>query len=785
MGERPQHKGGGVKGTGRPATTPGAGGEQGGPPRDKYRELFDASPVGMLLHEGGRFVMCNPAAVSLLRASDAADLLGRDVMEFVPGEHRALVVERYRELHATGGEIPPAEYRIVLRDGSTLDVEMHSRAFLPSPNGALRVLTIIRDISARRRAQAALRESEERFRLLFQQSPTGVAMLEAGGGFGFLHANPSFCAMMGRSEEELLRMSFRDLTPAEDLPGQLQEVQRLLAGEIPSMRLEKRYVRMDGSIFWGRLCAAIVRDEAGRPLYFLAEVEDIDERRRTREALAASEQKYRTLFDLSSDALFLIENEGGMILDANAAASALYGYGHGELVRLRNTDLSAEPEKTRAVTTGTTADTTVVPRRHHRKKDGTVFPVEITGRFFAWEGKPVHIAAIRDVGDRERSEQELVKAQKLDSLALLAGGIAHDFNNLLTGILGNVSLALVHAGEREAVEAKLKDVEGAALRARDLATRLLTFSRGGAPVKRSVPLENAVREAALRASRGSRATLRFDIPADVWPMEADEGQFGHVVQNLTRNAVEAMPQGGELAFTAANRELGEENPLALPPGRYVEIVVSDQGKGIPARDLPRIFDPYFSTRPQGSGLGLAIVHSVVTRHGGRVEVASREGAGSAFTLWLPAASPESKGTGQEAGAAPSPRGRAGRRALVMDDEEMIRKLAREMLEAVEWRAETAPDGKAALDLYRRARVAGDPFDLVILDLTIPGGMGGRAVIDILRREDPAVRAVVSSGYANDPVMARHTEYGFAGVLAKPYRLDDLTALLALLFPPPG
>ncbi len=267
---------------------------------------------------------------------------------------------------------------------------------------------------------------------------------------------------------------------------------------------------------------------------------------------------------------------------------------------------------------------------------------------------------------------------------------------------------------------------------------------------------------------------RFHLPPDLWPVVADEGQAGQVVQNLVLNAVDAMPRGGTVTVGGENREVKEAGG-GVPPGPYVVLRVEDQGHGIPAQDLPRIFDPWFTTKPGGSGLGLSICHSIVTRHGGRIEVRSEEGRGTTFEAWFPATMER-----ESPAVVPAPLPRhafAAKRVLVVDDEEMIRDLVMEMLEVLGCRSAEAPDGLSGLALYREARREGDPFDLVLLDLTIPAGMGGKEAIAQFLQEDPRVRAIVFSGYSNDPVMANHERYGFAGALRKPFRFEELRELV--------
>jgi two-component system cell cycle sensor histidine kinase/response regulator CckA len=381
---------------------------------------------------------------------------------------------------------------------------------------------------------------------------------------------------------------------------------------------------------------------------------------------------------------------------------------------------------------------------------------------------------IRGQMEREvRLQADLARAGKLESLGLLAGGIAHDFNNLLTVLMGNISLIGLDGGLGEESTRSLGQAEKAANRARDLTQQLLTFAKGGAPIRSAVSLPEVVREVAEFALHGSKVRCRFDLPATLWPASVDKGQIGQVVQNIVINAMQAMPEGGNLEIAATNQLLGTEMARVLTPGRYVRLDIADQGPGITPVDLARIFDPYFTTKTHGSGLGLATVHSIIKKHAGHITAESAPGKGTTFHIWLPAAE---KVAAREAASlfAPSqlPAIASQSRVLVMDDELFIRELACSILRRFGYPATAVPDGAAAVAEYARAQNAGEGYAVVILDLTIPGGMGGRQAMEELLKVDPHVRAIVSSGYSNDLVLSNYQAHGFRGMVSKPYDVTD-------------
>jgi signal transduction histidine kinase/HAMP domain-containing protein/ActR/RegA family two-component response regulator len=381
---------------------------------------------------------------------------------------------------------------------------------------------------------------------------------------------------------------------------------------------------------------------------------------------------------------------------------------------------------------------------------------------------------------RRKGETALQRAQKLESVGLLAGGIAHDFNNLLTGVLANVSLAQSFADPDDRVAQRLLEVEKATVRAQGLTQQLLTFSKGGRPIKRVLGVGELVREAAVFALTGTKAVCDFRIAEDLRTAAIDPGQMAQVVSNMVINAEQAMPRGGTVAVSCENAEVSEGSGLPLAPGPYVRITVEDRGCGIAEENLPQIFDPYFTTKAGGSGLGLTVSYAVVKQHDGHIHVKSTPGQGSVFSVYLPADGGPSEET--EAAGGPSP-GTAVRcngrkcRILLMDDEAMIRDVAGELLLLQGFGALTVADGGAAVEAYVKAREEGEPFDLVILDLTVPGGMGGLEAVRRIREIDPEARAIVSSGYSGDPVMAEYARYGFRGRIAKPYRMSEFLRTL--------
>lgn len=507
-----------------------------------------------------------------------------------------------------------------------------------------------------------------------------------------------------------------------------------------------------------------------------------DALRRQNEKLATEKAELEKMLESIGEGVIAVRSDLTVVF-ANRAAAAICGFDPVAVLGMRVTDIfrliNAEKRNPapnpaeKAIQTGQTVglehnSVIVSPSGEDKYLSASCAPI------FGENGAPAGaILAFRDISDRKRMENELLKVSKLESLGVLAGGIAHDFNNLLTGITGNISYARFIIPDDSPAQDALNAAEETAFRAKDLTARFRTFSQGGAPVKKIVFLSETLRpcvEFVLRATKISRS---YVIQPGLWPAEIDEGQISQMIADIVINASQAMPDGGALEVRASNEDAQNGNPMNLPPGRYVKISFRDEGHGIPPENLSRIFDPYFSTRRTGAGLGLTASYSIARKHGGIITVESVPQKGSTFSVYLPAA--RAAGGGTRGGARSG--GARGGRILVMDDESIVREVTANLLRHLGYEVLAVKNGSEAIEACREAGRESRPFDALILDLFVPGDLGGPEVVKKLRDAGETVKAIAASGFSNETVMSKYENYGFSAVVSKPYKIKELDELL--------
>ncbi len=507
---------------------------------------------------------------------------------------------------------------------------------------------------------------------------------------------------------------------------------------------------------------------------------EVKERKRAEEFLAAEKEQLRVTLRSIGDGVITTDTNGKIVL-VNKVAEDLTGWTQKEAVGMPLSKVFHIVSEITRETLGNPVDKVLESGLTIGLANQTVL-IDRFGkeRVIADSGAPITdgdgniigvVLVFRDVTHQRKLEEELLKAQKLESLGVLAGGIAHDFKNLLTAILGNISLIKTYGNPDDKTYKRLTEAEKACMRASDLTGQLLTFSKGGAPVKRLMSsLGELIRDTASFAVSGSNVRCDFYLESGLWPVEVDEAQISQVINNLVINAQQAMPEGGAITIRVENETRSDEGFPTSDDRRYVVITVKDEGIGIPKDYLTKIFDPYFTTKQKGSGLGLATVYSIIKNHDGFIKVESELEKGAEFKIYLPA-SDEQPTLGRDISQEVVD---IGGKILVMDDEEGIRVALGEMLNHLGYEVDFAIEGTQAVEKYIKARNSGRVYDLLIMDLNVSVGLGGREAMSRIIEIDPNVKALVSSGYSNDPVMSDHKKYGFTGIINKPYKMEELS-----------
>lgn len=694
---------------------------------------------------------------------------------------RVRVVRGLESALKKGGEFWADEYRFLRGDGNYSTVIDRGYILRDEKGEVIRMIGSMMDITDRKKAEEARFKSDQKLKLHFEQTP--LAVIEWNLSFQVVDWNPGAEKTFGYSAQEAIGRHASELIVPESARRLVNEIwQSLLLANRHGQRSTNQNCTKDGRTIVCDWYNTPVIDRDGKVISVITLAMDVTEQRHVADALAEEKELLSVTMRSIGEAVIATDTAENIVL-INRVAEHLLGCHQNDVIghpltrwlKLQHlkTGMIVESPVTRVLrANGQFA-------LHSQQAMLVGVPVE---RRISYSCNPIHggdshllgsVLVFRDVSDEARTAEELLKASKLESLGILAGGIAHDFNNILTVIIGNISIAKMQTPASSAASTRLDEAEKASLKARDLTLQLLTFAKGGAPIKQTASITELLRDTAAFVLHGSNAQCIFDLEPNLWPVEVDEGQISQVIDNLVINAVQAMPKGGRILVSSRNVTLEANSGLQLPAGKYVQACVQDEGTGIPSEILPKIFDPYFTTKTSGSGLGLATSYSIVRNHNGLMTVQSNVGEGTIFKVYLPASDKPLKTDSSDTTHFIRRQGRI----LVMDDDERIRELLKSMIEALGYQVEISANGNEAVNSYRNAMSAGKRFNAIIMDLTVPGGMGGKEALNLIKDLDPKVRAIVSSGYSNDPIMANHRENGFIGVLSKPYKIQDLAKTL--------
>ena len=686
------------------------------------------------------------------------------------------------------------EFRIVTPGGETRWILANS---LPQQQGASDDLRFgcLEDITERKQADLALRDSRQQLLdiIAFLPDPTlvvdkkgrvvawnkaievmtGIRAEEMIGKGNYEYAIPFY----GKRRPILIDIALQAGREEEGLYSGVHREADVTYGEsfTPHLGPQNSYLAAT---------ASVLRDSKGEVTAVIECIRNSTERILAEKLLRESEATLMSMMDSMPAGVWWVDEAGGVEY-LNSRFVELFGYRIEEVPTVKDWFRYAYPDPGQreallgardALIAESQASGVPVPPQETMVtcRDGSERHIIVNTQFS--QGRTLEI--FTDITEQEFIHNELLKVQKMESLGVLAGGIAHDFNNILTGIMGNVSFAqlLLEAGHK--ARQPLAAAEKASQRAAELAHQLLTFAKGGQPIKKVVSLQRLVAEAVSLSLRGTNVQGRIEMPRDLCDIEADEGQMNQAFNNIVINAAHAMSGGGTLTVTGENVLLENGNRLSLRPGSYVKLHFRDEGYGIRQADLKNIFDPYFTTKSCGNGLGLASTLSIVRRHGGHIQVQSDVGVGTTFTFYLPSTGENSRQS--EPVATAEPERQVGGAVLVMDDEEVIRTLSSQLLEHLGYQVTTCADGEEAIALYAAAMESGTPYFAVIMDLTIPAGMGGKEAAQHILSYDPGAKLIVSSGYSNDLALSDYGNYGFCGAVVKPYRVSDLAGTLEAL-----
>jgi PAS domain S-box-containing protein len=742
---------------------------------EKFSKIFSQAPLLLTLSEieTGRLIEVNAKFLEV-SGFNRETVIGRTVLEigWISEEQRARMMQILHEHGCVAG------MELSLRNKTGKEIICSYSGEVITLSGQPRLLSIAQDISERKMVE----EVKDRLLNAISVATEGIAITDDKDRF--IYVNDAHARMYGCLPDELIGKTWRDTVTPELVPLIERDLSKTLhnraegiwSGECPA-------VGKDGTILSAEITATSRWDKTGNYLGHICIVRDITERKRAEEKLRQSEEFIRSILDTVDEGFIVIDRDF-RIMTANRAYCSFVGeicdsvigrhcyeishqkltpcYEMGEECAVRHVFDTGEPHTALHRHPDSKGSILYVETKAFPIKDSTGAVTSV-------------IQTVNNISEKHLLEEERLKTQKLEAIGTLAGGIAHDFNNLLQGVFGYISMARIMYDQKQKSLDMLEQAEKALHMSVNLTSQLLTFSKGGKPLKKRIALRPVIENSVKFALSGSRVDYRIKIDQELWIVEADEGQIGQVIQNLVLNAEQAMPMGGTITITSENVSFPQKGlSTLLQHGNYVVISIQDRGIGIPEQYLPKIFDPYFTTKDKGSGLGLATSYSIIKNHGGLIDAKSRLGEGATFIVYLPAVEAVEKVV-----ATVSEDARALRkgRILLMDDEDIVRDIAGVMIRSLGHEVELAVDGKEAIEKYQESMRSDRQFDIVIMDLTVRGGMGGEEAIKELLRIDPDIKAIVSSGYTDSSAIAEYKTIGFKACLAKPYNIDLLNGTL--------
>ena len=727
----------------------------------RFQRVFDRLPIPIVISDNDdRNLYVNPKFTEILGyvIEDVPDTDTWTKLAYPDPEYKEIILTKTPEISSTITR--PRINEVQCKDGTILSLQFQDISIDEDY-----FITILEDVSEKLKTEELLIKSQQRYRKIVEYFPYPIFVTTPEGNSVYI--NPAFTKILGYTIEDIpgVNIWYQKAYPDPEY-SKLNREEFESPHYLKTGPRERHITCKNGDIKDFILQDITIGDED------ITIFRDISAQRK-------AEINFQEIVENSKELIIIFDNKGNIQM-INPAVSEIMGYSEDEVIN--HSPLEFILPEFHALLLSWVAikpvdlRETTLQEIDARKKNGEIITIEFSTRNIVRDGISIGLLTIgRDISDRKKINEERFRQQKIESIGLLAGGLAHDFNNILVSIMGNINLLQMEEGTSSKDQQELlTDLEKAAYQARDLTKQLLTFSRGGAPIKKPESMEEVIRDSANFILRGSKSKCIFNFESNLPPVDIDVGQINQVLNNLLINASQAMPDGGMIDISAFCEEIESNSTIPLVSGRYVKLIIADKGIGIPKPLRHKIFEPYFTTKSAGTGLGLTMSYSILKKHKGYITFSSKENEGTIFYIYLPISQKNLQ-------INPKQKKKINiyhSRVFVLDDDENIHKFLRRAFSQLGLEMVSCYNGDDILENFQAAEQSGNKIDLVFMDLTIPGGMGGKDAVKILRKKFPNLKIIVFSGYSNDPVLANFKDYGFDDFLEKPFSIDQLQALLS-------
>ncbi|WP_371805316.1 ATP-binding protein [Candidatus Lokiarchaeum ossiferum] len=743
--------------------------------REKYRNIAEMAALGLMIVQNKKITFVNQWLADLLEYSVEEIMtwnLDRANQQVNPDDLNQIQMDQETDF-------PNMKFRLISKTGIKYWVRQYSEKI--HINGKIADQIIILNISDQINAELKLKHTAKKFREIFEFAPIGILTCDNQGQI--LTSNNRLLRILGSdSHEKTKQINLLNFPPLKKI-GFSQKLAECIQKKI-EINAETEYVSKWGVKSYVQYKLVPLVDESGKTYEILCNINDITHIKQAQDELRAKDLLFQKMFNLAPFPIMIISETGSVkflnqkIMDilklTDIKNLEIYDLVSMSEILVQDQFLTRENFKERW-----TEVLNAIKYQDYKTEltlqGNDISPIQLFCTISLIENQILFI--FEDLTAKRQIEKEWLQTQKLESLNILAGGIAHDFNNILVGIVGNISLLQMSEGLDEETKSCLADLEKATNRARGLTSQLLTFSKGGKPIKKVGNLADLMEQTLQLVTPGSNCKIKYKKPANIFWADMDASQIQQVFNNLIINAMQAMPRGGNISITIEKFDSAPISTMPRTSNGYAQISISDEGQGIPKEYANRVFEPYFTTKDTGNGLGLASSYSIIRNHQGYIKFDSQLGQGTTFYVYIPLTKinlniPLSSNENFK---------NYKKRALIIDDDVIVCKTMQKMLQKFGIKSDVEHDGFSAINRYEQSLKTGIPYDFTIIDLTIPGSIGGKEIIQRLIVSDPNVQALVSSGFSHNPIMANYQEYGFKDVLVKPYNLSEIQVKLKNLF----